>query len=125
MMLVEIAMLCYIFMAYGLTNLLVYGSGPFDVLIHFREWMGKIHRTLSDMLECMMCTSTNIGLLLSIINLIFIPNIPFTPFNYIFSDTSLWFLIIPFDACITSGCVWIIHTIQETLESITNKNNEL
>ena len=28
------------------------------------------------------------------------------------------------DAFITSGCVWLLHTAQEMLESITNKNND-
>lgn len=115
---------CYVVMTYGLTNLLVYGSGPFNILVKFREFCGKIHTTFSEMLECMMCTSTNVGLILSIINLMFLPHIPFTPFNWVFDDISLFWLIIPLDACFTSGCVWILHTIQETLESITNKNNE-
>lgn len=115
--------LCYIIMAYGITNLLVYGSGPFDVLIKFRELCGNILKTLGDMLDCMMCTSTNVGWILSLINIVLLPSIPFTPFNILFNDTTLWYLIIPFDACITSGAVWLLHTFQETLESITNKNN--
>ena len=115
--------ICYFLMAYGLTNLLVYGSGPFDILIKFREKCNDIHETLGDMLECMMCTSTNVGLILSIINVFFLPHIPFTPFNYVFDNPMLFWLIIPMDACITSGVVWLLHTVQETLESITNKNH--
>lgn len=121
---IGLVVFCYVVMTYGLTNLLVYGSGPFNILVKFREFCGKIHVTFSEMLECMMCTSTNVGLILSIINLMFLPHIPFTPFNWVFDDISLFWLIIPLDACFTSGCVWILHTIQETLESITNKNNE-
>ena len=121
---IGLVVFCYVVMTYGLTNLLVYGSGPFNILVKFREFCGKIHATFSEMLECMMCTSTNIGLILSIINLIFLPHIPFTPFNWVFDNVSLFWLIIPLDAFFTSGCVWLLHTIQETLESITNKNNE-
>lgn len=113
---------CYIIMSYGVTNLLVYGSGPFDMLIKFREICGKLLQTLGDMLECMMCTSTNVGWILSLINILLLPSIPFTPFNILFNDVSLWYIIIPFDAFITSGAVWLIHTLQETLESITNNN---
>lgn len=120
---IGLAIFCYVIMTYGLTNLLVYGTGPFNVLIKFREFCGNIHETFSEMLECMMCTSTNVGFILSVINLIFLPHIPFTPFNWLFYDISLFWLIIPLDAFFTSGCVWLLHTIQETLESITNKNN--
>lgn len=115
---------CYTIAAYGLTNLLVYGSGPFDILIKFREYSGKLLKTLGDMLECMMCTSTNVGWIISLLNLIFLPNIGITPFNIIFDvNMSLWYFIIPLDACITSGFVWLLHTLQECLESITNKNS--
>ena len=110
-------------MSYGLSNLLVYGSGPFDILVKFRELSSKISYTFGQMLECMMCTSTNVGWIISLLNILLIPNIPLTPFNLIFNDISLWYLIIPFDAFITSGAVWLIHTLQESLESITSKNN--
>lgn len=115
----------YLLMAYGLSNLLVYGNGPYDIIYKFREFCNDKLPKLGEMLECMMCTSTNVGWIVSLINIILIPHIPFTPFNYVFSDISFWYLIIPFDAFITSGFVWIVHTIQETLESIRDKNNGL
>ena len=115
--------LCYVIMAYGLSNLLVYGSGPFNILIRFREICGKRLPTLGEMLECMMCTSTNVGWVLSLLNIIILPSVPFTPFNILFNNINIWYVIIPFDAFITSGAVWLIHTCQETLESITNRNN--
>jgi hypothetical protein len=117
--------LFYILMAYGLCNLLVYGYGPFDIIYKFRMFCYKQFPEVAKMLECMMCTSTNIGFIMSIINILIIPSIPFTPFNYIFSNISLWYLIIPFDAFITSGCVWLIHTVQEALESLKKEENEL
>lgn len=119
----SIIIVCYILMSYGLSNLLVYGSGPFDILVKFRELSSKISYTFGQMLECMMCTSTNVGWIISLLNILLIPNIPLTPFNLIFNDISLWYLIIPFDAFITSGAVWLIHTLQESLETITSKNN--
>lgn len=122
---IGIMIFCYIIMVYGLTNLLVYGSGPFNIIHRFREFCEKIHYTLYDMLQCMMCTSTNVGLILSLVNLIIIPKTPFTPFNVLLANPSLWWLIIPLDAFFTSGCVWLLHTLQECLESTTNRNNEL
>ena len=115
---------CYLLATYGLSNLLVFGSGPFNVLGKLRDYSYKILPTLGEMLECMMCTSTNIGWVLSVIDLFLIKQSQFTPFNIIFEEKSLWYLIIPLDACITSGVVWLLHTVQETLESITNQNND-
>lgn len=120
-----IEILCYILAMYGLTNLMVYGSGPWNMLGKFRDFSHKYLGTIGDMLECMMCTSTNFGWIMSLINILLIDYVnPFTPFNIIFYDTSLWYLIIPLDAFITSGSVWLIHTLQETLESITAKNEK-
>lgn len=115
--------LFYIIMAYGLSNLLVFGDGPADIIYKFRMFCCRNFPTVGKMLECMMCTSTNVGLIMSIINIILIPSMPFTPFNYVFCDVSYWYLIIPLDACFTSGCVWLIHTLQEMMESIRDKNN--
>lgn len=112
--------LCYLLMAYGLSNLLVYGSGPFNILGKIREYCNTYLPTVGEMLDCMMCTSTNIGWVMSLINILLLPTYNFTPFNIIFHDCSLWYLIIPFDAFITSGAVWLLHTIQEYLE----KNNQ-
>lgn len=114
---------CYIFLAYGLSNLLVYGMGPFDILDRLREFSYKISLALGKMLECMMCTSTNIGWIFSLIDILFLTNVNLTPFNIIINDDMLWYFIIPLDAFFTSGSVWLIHTFQEMLESITTKNN--
>ena len=69
--------LLYTIAAYGLTNLLVYGTGPFDMLVHFRRLCGRILPTLGDMLECMMCTSANVGWIVSALNLIYINRLRF------------------------------------------------
>ena len=123
-MLVEI--ICYVVMVYGLCNILVYGSGPFDVLIKFKNWCEYHCSMIYNMLQCMMCTSTNIGWIFSLINILCFPMLHFTPATILFGDLKLWYLIIIFDAFLTSGSVWLIHTIQETFESITNylKNHE-
>lgn len=108
----------YILTAYGLTNLLVFGTGPFNILTKLREFAGNLLPTLGDMLDCMMCTSANVGWIASALNIIYLPDLALTPFNLILEDTSLWYLIIPLDLCFTSGTVWLIHTFQEALERI-------
>lgn len=117
------SIICFIFAAYGLSNLLVYGSGPFNILGKIREKSYENLPTIGEMLECMMCTSTNIGWIISLIDILFIKTLNITPFNILIDNDSLWYIIIPMDAFITSGCVWLLHTAQEMLESITNKNN--
>ena len=111
-------LIIYLLFAYGLSNLLVYGSGPWNILGKFRDFSKKYLGTLGDMLQCMMCTSTNIGWVLSLFNLIFLSSVALTPCNALFdgSNALMWIVIIFGDACITSGGVWLIHTIQEYLE---------
>lgn len=114
-----ISIFCYILATYGLSNLLVYGSGPFNILGEFRELCNKYCYQIGRMLDCMMCTSTNIGIILSCLDLL-LHDINFTPFNLIFepydSTPIVYILTVLFDLSITSGCVWIIHTIQEMCE---------
>ena len=111
-------LIIYLLFSYGLSNLLVYGSGPWNVLSKFREFSKEHLGTIGDMLQCMMCTSTNIGWILSLFNLIFIPSVALTPCNALFDGNSvlMWLVIIIGDACITSGGVWLMHTAQEYLE---------
>lgn len=116
-----INILIYILFAYGITNLLVYGTGPFDILSKFRKLARRILNTLGDMLDCMMCTSTNIGWIVSLLNLLFI-SVPLTPMMILYGGVLPWYVIIFGDACITSGAVWLIHTAQEMMERLDNGN---
>lgn len=116
-------MFCYIIAAYGLANMLVYGNGPFDIIDKFRNLCNKISSMFGKMLDCMMCTSANIGWVVSCIDLFLIKQTSFTPFNILFeSDLSLWYLIILFDLFFTSGIVWLLHSLQEFLESFKNQS---
>ena len=112
-----IGIIIYIIFAYGLSNLLVYGTGPFNMLNGFRILARRILNTLGDMLDCMMCTSTNIGWIVSLLNILFITT-PITPMMILYSGVLPWYVIIFGDACITSGSVWLIHTFQEMMERI-------
>lgn len=116
-----INIIVYILFAYGITNLLVYGTGPFEILVKFRLLARKILNTLGDMLDCMMCTSTNIGWIISLLNILFI-SVPLTPMMILYGSVLPWYVIIFGDACITSGAVWLIHNVEEALER--SNNNE-
>jgi hypothetical protein len=105
----------YFLFAYGLSNLLVFGTGPFNLLSAIRKYARKILNTLGDMLDCMMCTSANIGWIVSLLNVLFIST-PLTPMMILYGNVLPWYLIIFGDLCITSGAVWLIHNIEEALE---------
>lgn len=111
----------YFMFAYGLSNILVYGYGPFGVVDKFRKFCSNYFPTVGEMLECMMCTSANIGLIMSILNVFLFTNINFTPANSVFVNLP-WYLIVLFDMFATSGVVWLAHTIQEYFEG--GKNND-
>ena len=63
----------------------------------------------------MMCFSTWVGLVVSIVDLL-IPAAVFTPFNIVLAGTGLWWLIPILDAGFTSGVVWLIHNFEEACE---------
>ena len=108
---------CYCIAVYGMSNIVVFGSGPFKIFEHLRNITSNINEHLGQLFSCMMCFPANLGILLSLINWFLIP-IAFTPFNIIFgSAVGLWWLAMIFDAAFTSGIVWLIHYIQEYFEN--------
>jgi hypothetical protein len=118
------AFLIYILCAYGISNIIVYSSGPFDCFTKMRDFMDKYAPSnFGELFHCMICFPTWVGIALSVFDIFFLKNIAFTPFNISFNNDSLWYYIIPLDMFITSGTVWLINTIQETFESITERNN--
>lgn len=111
-----VALLSYILFSYGITTMLIYFNGPFDVIEYFRKTMNAIHPKLGELFQCPFCLSTWIGGLFSIINYLWIP-IKITPFNMILDGSGLWWLIIPMDAFLTCGTVWLLHVLDEYLEN--------
>lgn len=111
-----VTLLSYILFSYGITTMLIYFNGPFDVIEYFRKTMNAIHPKLGELFQCPFCLSTWIGGLFSIINYLWIP-IKITPFNMILAGSGLWWLIIPMDAFLTCGTVWLLHVLDEYLEN--------
>lgn len=113
----------YSLVAYGICNIIVFGSGPFRIFERIRYWSNEIDEHFGQMFSCMMCLPTNLGIVLSLINWFLIP-IAFTPFNIIFAGTTLWWLAMIFDGAFTSGIVWLINTVQEYFENKTIMSGE-
>lgn len=111
-----VTLLSYILFSYGITTMLIYFNGPFDIIEDFRKTMNAIHPKLGELFQCPFCLSTWIGGLFSIINYLWIP-IKITPFNMILAGSGLWWLIIPMDSFLTCGTVWLLHVLDEYLEN--------
>lgn len=108
-----IQVLVWMIMAYGLSNILVYGSIFNRPRTAINKWaedpdtiLNDFWTFLSDMLRCMMCTSTWVGFFLGI----FI----YSPLNQIIGEP-LWISWF-FDGMFASGAVWAINAIIEWFE---------
>ena len=108
----------YCIAAYGLSNMVVFGSGPFRIFERLRYITDLVSDHFGSLFGCMMCFPANIGWIASLIDWFFVPQIALTPFNILLGDTNLWWLALLCDCCFTSGAVWIIHYIESFFESI-------
>jgi hypothetical protein len=114
-------------MCYGLSSALVYYNGPFDILAKFRTSI-EPNKYLNELFGCMFCLPVNIGIIMSIISLLFASSTPFTPFTALLSGSmNLWPLMVVFDAFYTGAAVSIIDTIVDRLtrEKVMAKDSEV
>ena len=114
----------YCFMAYGLSNMMVFGSGPFRIFEHIRNLSSSVSEHFGMLFSCMMCFPANLGWVLSLIDWFLIPQVAFTPFNILLAGTGLWWLALIFDCCFTSGAVWFIHHVESFFENLGEGNSE-
>jgi hypothetical protein len=114
----------YSIAAYGICNMIAFGSGPFKIFEKIREWSYDISEHFSSLFSCMMCLPANIGWITSLINWFFIP-VKITPFNLLLAGTNLWWIALICDCCFTSGIVWIIHNIESFFENIMNNGSDI
>lgn len=102
----------WILAAYGMTNILVYGS----IFEGFRNSIHKLANTnvlvitsifkfLSGLISCVMCTSTWVGFFMSLF---------FSPFLYFYGLHPT--VAVFFDGMLASGGVWAINAIVEWFE---------
>lgn len=98
----------FILLAYGITNIAVFGS-IFNDWRNF--WYKKSPKILGKLFTCPMCLSFYVGGILSYIFQYYGLSTPFLEYGI----NNLPLLLF-FDACFTSGCIWIIHNIEEAFE---------
>lgn len=112
----------YCIVCYGLSNMVVFASGPFRIFEKIREITNLISEHFGQLFNCLICFPANLGWIFSLINWFLIP-IPITPFNMLLVGTNLWWLAMICDCCFTSGIVWIIHNIESFFENIAEGKN--
>ena len=117
--------LIYIIAAYGLSNMMVFGSGPFRIFEHIRNISNSISEHFGKLFSCMMCFPANLGLFFSLIDWFLLKNIAILPFNILLAGTGLWWLAAILDCCFTSGGVWLIHNFESFFESIAEGSSRL
>lgn len=102
-------------LAYGITNILVFGS----IFEKWRTFWYKLSpKFFGKLTSCPMCLSFWVGGCLSIIFNHFGYSTPFSEYGITYLP-----LMIFLDACLTSGCVWLIHNFEEFMERAFTKNN--
>lgn len=101
----------YCFLAYGITNIGVFGS----IFKGWRDFWDRVNPGFfGKLFSCMMCLPFWVGVALS---------------YFVFSLTSLIGIEsaaaqIFLDGCLTSGIVWFMHTVQEAFERHHAKDGE-
>lgn len=114
----------YAICAYGISNMMVFSSGPFRLFEFIRDITDSISEHFGSMIKCMICFPANVGWICSLVDWFFLKNVAITPFNILLCGTNLWWLALICDCCFTSGIVWIIHNVESFFESIAEGKNE-
>jgi len=101
-------LLVFMLLAYGWTNIMVFGS-LFD---KWRErWDSFSPNFFGKLFSCPMCLGTWVGFLLSATFQTLGWHTPMEMYG-----VEMFWAAIFLDGILTSGCVWIMHTIQEWFE---------
>lgn len=119
-MLLFVTFLSYIFLSYGLSNIVVYSNGPFHIFEKWRNLSHNINEQFGELFTCMMCFSTWVGLALSLVNGLLLSSVAFTPFNIILGTVAPFWFIMILDMGFTSAVVWLLHQLEEMMERIGN-----
>ena len=113
--------LIFIFISYGMSNIIVFSS----IFENWRNFWSKVNpKFFGTLFSCMICWPFWNGVLGSY--LIWSPTLYY---EIVTSDISFFNLFnIPkelisifLDGCLSSGIVWLIHTLQESMERHHNK----
>lgn len=92
----------WVFISYGMTTIIVYGS----IFNNVREWI-KLHSSFfGELIQCVLCTSTWVGFMMSIM----LGGLT----SHIFKIN--YFSGLFFDGAFTAGSVWALNSIVEFFE---------
>lgn len=114
-------LLIYFLCVYGLSFMLVYTSGPFDIFNKIRSIGGKISPKITELLSCMFCTPTWVGIVFSLLNIIFFPFYQFTPGFLIFGNIHWWPIILVIDMLSTPSVVHFMDVIETLIDTKSEK----
>lgn len=117
---IAIIVFLYSILAYSISNMFVFAIGPFHIFEKIREFVSSKSEMLAELFSCMICFPANVGWVLSLLNLLILPNTPLTPFNALLYGQGLPIIIVLCDLFYTSGIVWLIHSLQEYLETASD-----
>jgi hypothetical protein len=106
----------FLLLAYGITNIAVFGT-IFDGWRAF--WKRVSPSFFGKLFTCPLCLSTWVGLILSYVFSLFGYSTPMS----LYGIDNLPLMIF-LDGCLTSGGVWLIHTIQEFFERAFYSDSE-
>lgn len=111
-----LTLIVYSICAYGISNMIVYMDGPFHVFTAFRQAIRKLGKAFGDLVSCMACVSTWVGVFFNAVNVWFTPEIPLTPAYSVFGLSTHWLIALIIDMGFTSGLVWLLHNLEEMWE---------
>lgn len=92
----------WIFAAYGMTSILVWGS----IFESQRNWIKSKSKFFGDLVSCTLCTSTWVGFFMSIV---------LGGLTSQFIDIP-WIISVFFDGMFSAGSVWAVNAIIEYFE---------
>jgi hypothetical protein len=93
--------LIWILAAYGMSNILVFGS----IFEKQRIWIKRRSTFFGDLISCMMCTSTWVGFFFSLAF--------YSPTSYM---VTIPYTHVFFDGMLAAGAVWAVNAIIEWFE---------
>ena len=112
-----IILISFIMVCYGISNMVIYSNGPFHMFTNFREYITRKSEKLGELFTCMMCFPFWVGVIVSLINIVFFPTLMLTPFMIVMSYGGLTALkiiaILFFDGCFSFWTTWNNQKIEE------------
>jgi hypothetical protein len=107
-----VKLLTFLLISYGATNIMIYGS----IFSKWRDFWDEVSPNFfGQLFSCFICLPFWWGVILGL--LLVSPSTSIFTTNLIIDNLILnKYLPIFFDGCLSSGGVWLLHTIQEKLE---------